>query len=126
MSVEPARHQGLRGSRGDRSACRGHQRHHECDRQRRFGDAGDSTRGLGCDPEDQPRPQGGVAEVAEITTMYAFTYHRASGLRQASNMLEKLEEPKLLAGRQTLLPTMKPPLASPADIIPLAPIQGRA
>jgi CO/xanthine dehydrogenase FAD-binding subunit len=30
--------------------------------------------------------------------MYTFTYHRASGLRQATNMLGKFEEPKLLAG----------------------------
>ena len=51
--------------------------------------------------------------------MYAFTYHRASGLRQASNMLGKLEDPKLLAGGQTLLPTMKQRLASPANIIDL-------
>jgi carbon-monoxide dehydrogenase medium subunit len=51
--------------------------------------------------------------------MYNFTYHRASGLRQATNMLGRLEEPKLLAGGQTLLPTMKQRLASPANIIDL-------
>jgi carbon-monoxide dehydrogenase medium subunit len=56
--------------------------------------------------------------------MYAFTYHRASGLRQASNMLGKLEDPKLLAGGQTLLPTMKQRLASPANIIDLGQIEG--
>jgi aerobic carbon-monoxide dehydrogenase medium subunit len=56
--------------------------------------------------------------------MYAFTYHRASGLRQATNMLEKLEEPKLLAGGQSLLPTMKLRLASPNNIIDLGAIEG--
>src|SRR5258707_15708133 len=56
--------------------------------------------------------------------MYNFTYHRASGLRQATNMLGKFEEAKLLAGGQTLLPTMKPRLASPSDIIVLNKIEG--
>ncbi len=56
--------------------------------------------------------------------MYAFTYHRASGLRQAINMLGKLEDPKILAGGQTLLPTMKQRLASPANIIDLQQVEG--
>lgn len=56
--------------------------------------------------------------------MYAFTFHRASGLRQAANMLGKLDDPKLLAGGQTLLPTMKQRLASPANIVDLNLIDG--
>jgi carbon-monoxide dehydrogenase medium subunit len=56
--------------------------------------------------------------------MYNFTYHRASGLRQATNMLGKLEEPKLLAGGQSLLPVMKQRLASPANLIDLNRIEG--
>jgi carbon-monoxide dehydrogenase medium subunit len=58
--------------------------------------------------------------------MYAFNYHRASGLRQAGNLLAKLDDPKLLAGGQTLLPTMKQRLASPANIIDLEQIEGIA
>ncbi len=58
--------------------------------------------------------------------MYNFTYHRASGLRQATNMLGKFEEPKLLAGGQSLLPVMKQRLASPANIIDLNRIEGLA
>jgi carbon-monoxide dehydrogenase medium subunit len=58
--------------------------------------------------------------------MYNFTYHRASGLRQATNLLNKLEEAKLLAGGQTLLPTMKQRLASPANLIDLSRIEGLA
>ena len=58
--------------------------------------------------------------------MYNFTYHRASGLRQATNMLGKFEEPKLLAGGQSLLPVMKQRLASPANIIDLNKIDGLA
>jgi carbon-monoxide dehydrogenase medium subunit len=56
--------------------------------------------------------------------MYNFTYHRASGLRQATNMLGKFGEAKLLAGGQTLLPTMKQRLASPSDIVDLNRIEG--
>ena len=51
--------------------------------------------------------------------MYNFTYHRPSGLRQATNMLGKLEEAQILAGGQTLIPTMKLRLASPTNIIDL-------
>jgi carbon-monoxide dehydrogenase medium subunit len=58
--------------------------------------------------------------------MYNFTYHRASGLRQAANMLAKFEEAKLIAGGQTLLPTMKLRLASPANLIDLNRIEGLA
>jgi aerobic carbon-monoxide dehydrogenase medium subunit len=56
--------------------------------------------------------------------MYNFTYHRPTGLRQAGNMLTKLEEAKLLAGGQTLIPVMKQRLASPANIIDLNRIEG--
>jgi len=56
--------------------------------------------------------------------MYNFTYHRAGGLRQATNMLGKFADAKLLAGGQTLLPTMKQRLASPTDIIDLNKIEG--
>jgi len=58
--------------------------------------------------------------------MYNFTYHRPSGLRQAGNMLTKLEDAKLLAGGQTLIPVMKQRLASPANIIDLNRIEGLA
>jgi aerobic carbon-monoxide dehydrogenase medium subunit len=51
--------------------------------------------------------------------MYAFNYHRASSARQAANLYGKAEDAKLLAGGQTLLPTMKQRLASPANLIDL-------
>src|ERR1700682_3807286 len=56
--------------------------------------------------------------------MYNFTFHRPTGLRQASNMLGKLEEAKILAGGQTLIPTMKLRLASPGNIVDLNTIAG--
>jgi carbon-monoxide dehydrogenase medium subunit len=56
--------------------------------------------------------------------MYPFTYHRPATVRQASNLLAKVAEAKLLAGGQTLLPTMKQRLASPNNLIDLAGIEG--
>ncbi|MGL5136594.1 MAG: FAD binding domain-containing protein, partial [Beijerinckiaceae bacterium] len=51
--------------------------------------------------------------------MYAFTYHSAATARQAAGLLAKAEDAKLLAGGQTLLPTMKQRLASPTNLIDL-------
>jgi aerobic carbon-monoxide dehydrogenase medium subunit len=56
--------------------------------------------------------------------MYGFTYHRPSTVRQAINLLSKVEDPKLLAGGQTLLPVMKQRLASPKNIIDLSRVEG--
>src|SRR5688572_950970 len=58
------------------------------------------------------------------STMYNFQFHRPTGLRQASNMLGKLEEAKILAGGQTLIPTMKLRLASPNNLIDLNTVEG--
>ncbi|MEM6665960.1 MAG: xanthine dehydrogenase family protein subunit M [Pseudomonadota bacterium] len=56
--------------------------------------------------------------------MYAFEYHRPGTVRQASTMLKSAEDAKLLAGGQTLLPTMKQRLAAPEDVIDLGGIEG--
>ena len=56
--------------------------------------------------------------------MYNFEFHRPTGLRQASNMLGKLDEAKILAGGQTLIPTMKLRLASPNNLIDLNTVDG--
>ena len=58
--------------------------------------------------------------------MYDFTYHRASGLRQASNMLGKFEDAKLIAGGMSLLPMMKLRLAAPANLVDLGKVEGLA
>jgi aerobic carbon-monoxide dehydrogenase medium subunit len=55
--------------------------------------------------------------------MYDFAYHRPSSVRQAVNLLAKVPDAKLLAGGQTLIPTMKQRLASPATLIDLSLIQ---
>jgi aerobic carbon-monoxide dehydrogenase medium subunit len=52
--------------------------------------------------------------------MYAFTFHRPHSLRAAAAMLHKESEAKLLAGGQTLLPTMKQRLAAPTQLIDLS------
>src|ERR1700759_5368220 len=51
--------------------------------------------------------------------MYAFKYHRPTTVRQAAGLLGREEEPKLLAGGHTLIPTMKLRLAGPKHIIDL-------
>ena len=54
--------------------------------------------------------------------MYAFDYHRPATLRQANSLAAKAADAKLLAGGQTLLPTLKQRLASPANVIDLGAI----
>ena len=66
-------------------------------------------------------PGGGMIRRARCTT---FTFHRPTGLRQAVELLGKLEEAKILAGGQTLIPTMKLRLASPSNIIDLRQVEG--
>ena len=57
--------------------------------------------------------------------MYAFNYQRPKTVRQAAGLLAKAGgDGKLLAGGQTLLPTMKQRLASPAMLIDLNQVDG--
>jgi len=51
--------------------------------------------------------------------MYPTNYHRAFSLDEALALFEKSDNPKFIAGGQTLLPTMKQRLADPADLIDL-------
>jgi carbon-monoxide dehydrogenase medium subunit len=56
--------------------------------------------------------------------MYAFKFHRPTTVRQAAGLLAREEEPKLLAGGHTLIPTMKLRLAGPKHIIDMSRIEG--
>jgi len=56
--------------------------------------------------------------------MYAFTYHRPDSVRKAASLLTGQDDAKLIAGGQTLLPTMKQRLASPGNLIDLRSIPG--
>jgi aerobic carbon-monoxide dehydrogenase medium subunit len=56
--------------------------------------------------------------------MYAFSYHQPKTVRQAASLLAKNEDGKILAGGQTLLPTMKQRLASPSALIDLGKVEG--
>jgi carbon-monoxide dehydrogenase medium subunit len=49
--------------------------------------------------------------------MYATTYHRPATLAEAARLLADNPDAKLLAGGQTLLPTMKQRLAAPSGLI---------
>ena len=54
--------------------------------------------------------------------MYAFSYHRPADIAAAQGHLTSADA-KLLAGGQTLIPTMKQRLASPSDIVDLAKVK---
>jgi carbon-monoxide dehydrogenase medium subunit len=56
--------------------------------------------------------------------MYEFKYHRPETVRQAANLLLKMEDAKLVAGGHTLIPVMKQRLAAPPHIIDLSHVQG--
>src|SRR5579862_8212821 len=56
--------------------------------------------------------------------MYAFKYHRPTTVRQAAGLLGREEEPKILAGGHTLIPTMKLRLAGPKHIVDMSKIEG--
>lgn len=51
--------------------------------------------------------------------MYSFEYHHPSSVTEAASLLGRSEDAKLLAGGQTLIPTLKQRLAQPSDIIDL-------
>ena len=55
----------------------------------------------------------------------AFTYHRASSLKEAATLLSQLGEGgKLLAGGQSLIPLMKLRFANPAHLVDLNFVDG--
>jgi carbon-monoxide dehydrogenase medium subunit len=56
--------------------------------------------------------------------MYAFSYASPKTVRQAASALAKSEDAKLLAGGQTLLPTMKQRLAAPSALVDLRQVEG--
>lgn len=49
--------------------------------------------------------------------MYAFNYQRAASLDEAQKLLSASEDGTVMAGGQTLIPTLKQRLAQPSDII---------
>ncbi len=56
--------------------------------------------------------------------MYNTNYHRAGSIDEAASLLAGSDDGKLLAGGQTLIPTMKQRLAAPSDLIDLRHIDG--
>ena len=52
--------------------------------------------------------------------MYDFNYQKPSSVADAVNAMKAASDGKVLAGGQTLLPTMKQRLASPSDVVDLA------
>ena len=56
--------------------------------------------------------------------MYEFNYHRPGTLEAAAAALAAAEDGLVLAGGQTLIPTLKQRLASPSDVVDLGSIAG--
>lgn len=55
--------------------------------------------------------------------MYDFEFHRPATVRKAASLAAK-EDAKLMAGGQTLIPTMKQRLAAPSAVIDLSGVDG--
>ncbi len=53
-----------------------------------------------------------------------FDYHRPASLDEALQLLSSLEEPKVLAGGQSLIPLLKLRFAAPANLVDLNRIPG--
>ncbi|HEX4081240.1 MAG TPA: xanthine dehydrogenase family protein subunit M [Rhizomicrobium sp.] len=51
---------------------------------------------------------------------YAFTYHRPRTLSEAEALFSQAQDPRFLAGGQTLITAMKQRLAGPSDLIDLS------
>lgn len=56
--------------------------------------------------------------------MYEVQYHRPGSIDDAIKLLGDADDPKVLAGGQTLLPTMKQHLAAPSDLVDIRRIPG--
>lgn len=54
--------------------------------------------------------------------MYETSYHRAASVADAASLIAKADDGKLLAGGQTLIPTMKQRLAAPSDLVDIGQI----
>lgn len=58
--------------------------------------------------------------------MYPFRLHKPADLNAAATLLSAHDDAVLLAGGQTLIPTLKQRLANPADLVDLSSIAGLA
>ena len=58
--------------------------------------------------------------------MYDFEYHKPGSVADAVSALKSADDGKLMAGGQTLIPTLKQRLAQPSDLIDLGGVSGMA
>src|SRR5699024_1585240 len=56
--------------------------------------------------------------------MYAFNYHRPTSIDEIGRILGSVPDASLLAGGQSLVPTLKQRLAAPSDLIDLNSVSG--
>ena len=120
LPEQPARHEGLRRGRRHRLAAGGDQRDHRRDRQQRSRHAGDAGAVWPALQRPPPRwpPRGGSRRCTTTTITGPLD------VADAAKLFARRRRRKLLAGGQTLLPTMKQRLAAPSDLIDLRHIAG--
>ena len=130
LPVQPARHQGLRRGRRHRLAAGRHQRDHRRARPRGHRHAGDARRRSGSAAQkrhDEAR-RGMIRRrrVRRRAPLLRRNRHvRISNITGPTSVADAVaalgdEDAKLLAGGQTLLPTMKQRLAAPTVLVDLA------
>jgi len=56
--------------------------------------------------------------------MYNFNYHKPKTIEQAVELMNSCEDPKIISGGHTLIPTLKQRLAQPSDIVDISNING--
>ena len=56
--------------------------------------------------------------------MYDFNFHQPKSLDDVASLLRASDDPLLMAGGQTMIPTLKQRLAAPSDVIDLADVPG--
>lgn len=64
-----------------------------------------------------------MRDAARCSVVYEFNYHRPASVAEAQKLLAASDNPSVLAGGMTLLPTMKLRLAQPDDLIDLVDIE---
>src|SRR5690606_7444412 len=119
LSLQPARHERLRRSGRHRLAPGHYQRRDRRPRRPRYRNARNARARLGSASIRLPPRRRRIRRVA----MYQFNYERPKTLADAEALLGKADDPKILAGGQTLIPTLKQRLAMPSDVIDIGGIK---
>ncbi|MBT5640743.1 xanthine dehydrogenase family protein subunit M [Hyphomicrobiales bacterium] len=56
--------------------------------------------------------------------MYDFNYHKPKTIEQAVELMNSCDDPKIISGGHTMVPTLKQRLAQPSDIVDISNVSG--